>query len=296
MSWWRLVNLEYIYQSRTIDGCFKTPARLAISFLTQLKVAYQRNRRFGAIVAIVGHQLSSYCWLVILSPTYHNVMDQDMHVFPFQVCFNLGDTLLLFIVSMCYPADLDLSHDLFLLISGGNAEDEESKPPIRILHDLPDGFQLSLRDVAAFDRFHMLLAMCHGRLKRLQANQAMKLGKWTKILGGWGWENLNIPSIYVYVYSKAIYTYIVIYRYMHILRCIKSVGLEGMPGAPLQQFGDGHPSLQWFFTLTRKITKNNSGTCSRVEQNRIEQWKNAGWFGYIGDYTTQLFRDYNKPL
>ena len=21
-----------------------------------------------------------------------------------------------------------------------------------------------------------------------------------------------------------------------------------------------------------------------------------GWLGYIGDYTTQLFRDYNKPL
>ena len=27
-----------------------------------------------------------------------------------------------------------------------------------------------------------------------------------------------------------------------------------------------------------------------------EQWKNPGWLGYIGDYTTQLYRDYNKPL
>ena len=26
-----------------------------------------------------------------------------------------------------------------------------------------------------------------------------------------------------------------------------------------------------------------------------EQWKNPGWLGYIGDYTTQLSRDYNKP-
>ena len=24
--------------------------------------------------------------------------------------------------------------------------------------------------------------------------------------------------------------------------------------------------------------------------------KNIGWLGYIGDYTTQLYRDYNKPL
>ena len=27
-----------------------------------------------------------------------------------------------------------------------------------------------------------------------------------------------------------------------------------------------------------------------------EQWKKPGWLGYIGDYTTQLYRDYNKPL
>ena len=24
--------------------------------------------------------------------------------------------------------------------------------------------------------------------------------------------------------------------------------------------------------------------------------KNPGWLGYIGDYITQLYRDYNKPL
>ena len=30
--------------------------------------------------------------------------------------------------------------------------------------------------------------------------------------------------------------------------------------------------------------------------NTIEQWKNLGWLGYIGDYTTQLYMDYNKPL
>ena len=32
-------------------------------------------------------------------------------------------------------------------------------------------------------------------------------------------------------------------------------------------------------------------------QAQIEQWKRApGWLSYIGDYTTQLYRDYNKPL
>ena len=30
----------------------------------------------------------------------------------------------------------------------------------------------------------------------------------------------------------------------------------------------------------------------------IDRWamKKNGWLGYIGDYTTQLYRDYNKPL
>ena len=29
---------------------------------------------------------------------------------------------------------------------------------------------------------------------------------------------------------------------------------------------------------------------------RNEQWTKPGCLGYIGDYTTQLYRDYNKPL
>ena len=31
---------------------------------------------------------------------------------------------------------------------------------------------------------------------------------------------------------------------------------------------------------------------SRVRSNE----KNPGWLGYIGGYTTQLYRDYNRPL
>ncbi len=29
---------------------------------------------------------------------------------------------------------------------------------------------------------------------------------------------------------------------------------------------------------------------------QVSNEKNLGWLGYIGDYTTQLFRDYNKLL
>ena len=28
----------------------------------------------------------------------------------------------------------------------------------------------------------------------------------------------------------------------------------------------------------------------------VSNEKNLGWLGYIGDYTAQLYRDYNKPL
>ena len=31
-------------------------------------------------------------------------------------------------------------------------------------------------------------------------------------------------------------------------------------------------------------------------RNQMSHEKNPGWLGYIGDYTTQLYRDYNKPL
>ena len=32
------------------------------------------------------------------------------------------------------------------------------------------------------------------------------------------------------------------------------------------------------------------------ESNSFEQWKKPGYLLYIGDYTTQLCGDYNKPL
>ena len=33
-----------------------------------------------------------------------------------------------------------------------------------------------------------------------------------------------------------------------------------------------------------------------VRNQQLSNEKNLGWLGYIGDYTTQLYRDYNKPL
>ena len=32
------------------------------------------------------------------------------------------------------------------------------------------------------------------------------------------------------------------------------------------------------------------------KQIQVNLEKNTGWLGYIGDYTTQLYRDYNEPL
>ena len=34
----------------------------------------------------------------------------------------------------------------------------------------------------------------------------------------------------------------------------------------------------------------------RRNSTHMSNEKNPGWLGYIGDYTTHLNRDYNKPL
>ena len=36
--------------------------------------------------------------------------------------------------------------------------------------------------------------------------------------------------------------------------------------------------------------------CSIDSQNPMSNEKNPGWLGYIADYTTQVYRDYNRPL
>ena len=61
-------------------------------------------------------------------------------------------------------------------------------------------------------------------------------------------------------------------------------------------------SMGWFQIFTWKIVVSPFPTINQMffrvpgTYKTIEQWKNPGWLGYIGDYTTQLYRDYNKPL
>ena len=39
------------------------------------------------------------------------------------------------------------------------------------------------------------------------------------------------------------------------------------------------------------------GCCGQENaSNHLSNEKNPGWLCYIGGYTTQLYRDYNKPL
>ena len=33
-----------------------------------------------------------------------------------------------------------------------------------------------------------------------------------------------------------------------------------------------------------------------LNKKHVSNEKNLGWLGYIGDYTTQLYREYNNPL
>ena len=40
----------------------------------------------------------------------------------------------------------------------------------------------------------------------------------------------------------------------------------------------------------------STGGWDMLSWSLCEQWKNPGCLGYIGDFTTQFFRDYNEPL
>ena len=51
-------------------------------------------------------------------------------------------------------------------------------------------------------------------------------------------------------------------------------------------------SMAHFAGRTRDVSHGSNGCCFSHMSNE----KNPGWLDYIGDYTTQLFRDYNKPL
>ena len=50
----------------------------------------------------------------------------------------------------------------------------------------------------------------------------------------------------------------------------------------------GHVCFGGVVTFTLQATE--------FSENHLSHEKNPGWLGYIGDYTTQWYRDYNKLL
>ena len=45
-----------------------------------------------------------------------------------------------------------------------------------------------------------------------------------------------------------------------------------------------------------KVSRFQLGKSPEETFHMIAHEKNPGWLGYIGDYTTQVYRDYHKPL
>ena len=63
--------------------------------------------------------------------------------------------------------------------------------------------------------------------------------------------------------------------------------------------GFGHLGLEKFFSSTEKKSSRDEifPRSNLFEANDLSNEKRApGWLGYIGDYTTQLYWDYNTPL
>ena len=51
---------------------------------------------------------------------------------------------------------------------------------------------------------------------------------------------------------------------------------------------------RWWFLHLRY--QNSFFMRQATSTNHLSNEKNPGWLDYIGDYTTQLYRDYNKPI
>ena len=49
-------------------------------------------------------------------------------------------------------------------------------------------------------------------------------------------------------------------------------------------------------TAGAKLSQHLQAQTGTLLESHMSNEKNLGWLGYIGDYTTQLYRDYNKPL
>ena len=64
--------------------------------------------------------------------------------------------------------------------------------------------------------------------------------------------------------------------------------------------GVGRPTTsQGYMVAVDTITIYSNRTCIyiyRIANTHLSNEKNLGYLLYIGDYTTQLYGDYNKPL
>ena len=64
-----------------------------------------------------------------------------------------------------------------------------------------------------------------------------------------------------------------------------------------QSVGSPNNSVSVFQDLHRiSTTKTKVIQLSRMFYQHVSHERNPGWLGYIGDYTAQLYGDYNKPL
>ena len=74
------------------------------------------------------------------------------------------------------------------------------------------------------------------------------------------------------------------YNHLHWWICLK---IE-------KRFRDGHFEPVDFFPWAAVImTRSDLGEMCNMRPY-LSNEKNLGWLGYIGDYTTQLYRDYNE--
>ena len=53
----------------------------------------------------------------------------------------------------------------------------------------------------------------------------------------------------------------------------------------------------WAIHIQQELSLSPWGINKLMRKKReVSNEKNPGWLGYVGDYTTQLYRDYNEPL
>ena len=85
-----------------------------------------------------------------------------------------------------------------------------------------------------------------------------------------------------------------IFRMKMALKAIPTVMLK--PLVPMCFFFSGEfgTTVLPAASLPRRDSEGSCYCCSL--QLQLSNEKNLGWLGYIGDYTPQLYRDYNKPL